>query len=506
MTVIPLDSRQERIARALLLAERPIAAETLAADLHLTDRVVRYNLPSVEAYFGERGLRMVKRPGVGIWTEGPAHARAAVATDLDGAAGPSVLDAGDRQARILVALLRTAPAALSSSTFEARLAVSRPTIRRDVREAEAWLEQHRLHLKRLPGVGVVVVGGELAIRGGLLAVVLESAPPQLLVDHLPVVPDEGARPERTPTDVERLVAELDLPAMRAILGAVYPGLVDDASVMTSAGLFLGILALRVREGHVARMNSGRLRSLLDHPAAADATQIAEGLHERTGIAPGRSDVAAITESLLGHQIVGEPPEAAAVDVRTIDRIIASAAERLHPSLADDEQLRASLTEHIRRLHVRLRFGLPVSNPLQQEVRRRYPDVYRVAAELLVDVVPVAGSPLPSEEIGLLTMYLAGSLERLRLRPKVRVTVVCPAGMATAWILVSRLVAEFPQIEVDRVVSKAALDTQADRQSDLIVSTIPLDEGSAGPPAIVVSPLLRDADIRRLGRAIASLPV
>ena len=56
--------------------------------------------------------------------------------------------------------------------------------------------------------------------------------------------------------------------------------------------------------------------------------------------------------------------------------------------------------------------------------------------------------MPVEEIGLLTMYLAGSLERHRLRPKVRVTVVCPAGMATAWILVSRLVAEFPQIEVD----------------------------------------------------------
>ena len=83
--------------------------------------------------------------------------------------------------------------------------------------------------------------------------------------------------------------------------------------------------------------------------------------------------------------------------------------------------------------------------------------------------------MPVEEVGLLTMYLAGSLERHRLRPKVRVTVVCPAGMATAWILVSRLVAEFPQIEVIRVVSKAAFETEPGEEPDLVVSTIPLDD-------------------------------
>ena len=59
--------------------------------------------------------------------------------------------------------------------------------------------------------------------------------------------------------------------------------------------------------------------------------------------------------------------------------------------------------------------------------------------------------MPHEEVGFLTMYLAGSLERSRLRPKVRITVVCPAGMATAWILVSRLSAEFPNVEITRVV-------------------------------------------------------
>jgi transcriptional antiterminator len=109
-----------------------------------------------------------------------------------------------------------------------------------------------------------------------------------------------------------------------------------------------------------------------------------------------------------------------------------------------------------------------------------------------------------EEVGLLTMYLAGSLERHRLRAKIRVTVVCPAGMATAWILVSRLVAEFPQIEVIRVVSKSAFETEPGEEPDLVVSTIPLDEPPPGSRLLVVTPLLREGDIRRLGRVLAEL--
>ena len=112
----------------------------------------------------------------------------------------------------------------------------------------------------------------------------------------------------------------------------------------------------------------------------------------------------------------------------------------------------------------------MSNPLDQEVRQRYPDVYRVASDIVAALHPVGDAVVPQEEVGFLTMYLAGSLERNRLRPKVRITVVCPAGMATAWILVSRLSAEFPNIEITRVVSKTVFEKDVDlAATDLVVS-------------------------------------
>ena len=508
-SLLPLDSRQERIARVLLAADQPVTMESLATELRLTDRVIRYNLPSIGAFMAANGLRLVRRPGVGVWAEGPLEARDRIGETLDASLGPAVLAPEDRKDRILLALLRAAPAAVSSETFERRLGVSRPTIRRDIREVETWLERHRLHLRRLPGVGVAVVGGEVDMRGGLLAAVLEGAPPRLLrPDHQR---DRGTAAtsisvaDRVPSDLEALVRDLDLPVFWRILASTYPDLDPDDQSVASVAVFLAIVAVRVRDGRLARLGSGRMRSLTDHPAFADATRIAAAMHEMTGVSLGRSDVAAITESLLGHQLVDQRREPLPIDVRAVDRILEAAASRLDPSIAADEQLRASLVEHLGRLGVRIRFGLPVTNPLQDEVRRRYPDVYRVAADVLAEVQPVRGAELPSDEIGLLTMYLAGSLERLRLRPKVRVTVVCPAGMATAWILVSRLLAEFPHLDVVRVVSKAGLHAATEELTELVVTTIPLDDVPPTATIVVVSPLLRESDVRRIGRAIESLP-
>jgi galactitol-specific phosphotransferase system IIB component len=265
-------------------------------------------------------------------------------------------------------------------------------------------------------------------------------------------------------------------------------------------LFVAIVARRVRRGHHAAFQSGQLRSLIDHPVADAAARISAAVGSAADLVLTDADVASITEFILGFvELVEASVPAEPTDGTSIERLVALAAERLHPSLAEDDQLRRNLGEHLRRLRVRLRYGLPITNPLDHEVRERYPDVYAVASEIVLALGPMGEGVVPPEEVGFLTMYLAGSLERHRLRQKVRVTVVCPAGMATAWILVSRLAAEFPHVEVTRVVSKSAFEQKFDADTaDVVVSTVPLDE-PAPVQTVVVSPLLHDRDVRRLAR-------
>ena len=85
-TALPLDTRQARIARRLLETVGPASVDDLATELKLTDRMVRYNLASVESVLAGHGLRLARRRGVGIWVEGTPTARHDLLTVLDGQA------------------------------------------------------------------------------------------------------------------------------------------------------------------------------------------------------------------------------------------------------------------------------------------------------------------------------------------------------------------------------------------------------------------------------------
>src|SRR5438093_745032 len=501
MAVVPLDSRQASITRLLLTEERPSTVEAIASELNLTGRIVRYNLPSIDTYLRPEGLRVMRRRGVGVWVQGDEDRRHALLSALGPVAGPRVLDGDDRKLRVLAALLDESPRPVHIADLEEALGASRPTVRRDVRAAEAWLEGHQLHLQRLPGIGIAVRGSEIDIRKGLLSLVLEAVPAEHLLSQMDA--DGSARPPMGDTrGLAEFASRLDLPTHRSILTEQLLAPDDNGPMAMVATLYLAIVTRRVRAGHQAELQSGQLRSLIDHPVAAAAARIAAAVQKAANLTLSEADVAAITEFLLGFvELVDASLATQADDEIVIDRLVASAAARLHPSLAEDVQLRRSLGEHLRRLRVRLRYGLPVTNPLDQEVRQRYPDVYRVASEIVAALHPVGDAVVPQEEVGFLTMYLAGSLERNRLRPKIRITVVCPAGMATAWILVSRLSAEFPNIEITRVVSKTTFESDVDvANTDLVVSTIPLDE-LKNVQTVVVSPLLRERDLRHLSRIL-----
>lgn len=494
MAAVPLDSRQARITRHLLAHATPATIEAIASDLKLTARVVRYNLPSVETYLRAAGLDIVRRPGVGIWVSGDGERRRRTLSDLEPVDAIRVLSADERQLRGLAALLDAAPHPIDLGDLEGELGVSRPTVRRDVRATEPWLDEHHLHLQRLPGTGVAIRGRESDIRRALLSLVLESTETDALVAAM--------RAHRSgPTGpLAALIAELDLPTFRRILREQLDDRDDNAPMAIAETLFIAIVARRVRRGYLSQFQGGQLRSLIDHPVAEVASRIASAVGNAASLSLTDADVASITEFMLGFvELIDENRTPEPDDNEVIERLVGLAAARLHAALGEDELLRRNLTDHLRRLRVRLRYGLPIANPLDHEVRARYPDVHAVATEIVAALGPLGESAVPPEEVGFLTMYLAGSLERHRLRPKIRVTVVCPAGMATAWILVSRLAAEFPNVEVTRVVSKSAFEQRLDAENaDVVVSTVPLGDAFA-VQSVVVSPLLHERDVRRLAR-------
>lgn len=471
----------------------------MANDLGLSQRVIRYRLGAVESFLATRSLSLRRQRGAGLWIEGDPNAVQALREELASLSQAPRVYARDERDHVLVAdLLWTAPDATSLDQLHEILEVSKASARRDLRRNEDWLERHGLVVVRRPGVGVGVAGPEIRIRQALVHLTIEAVPHEVLAE-LTVRSYEQAKlvHVRVPAGLREHLAQLPLQQTASLLtDAPFSGLLEQSNNELVFCLYLAITAVRLSEGKTIVMDTGQQRSLADHPVSATAASIAGALADSFELELTELEVAGITEYLLGLTTLGLAAGTDHQDQGDLVReLVEIAASRLHPTLADDAELRRSLSQHLERLGVRLRYRLPVHNPLLSEVADRYPDVHEVAEDLGHAIARHFGSPMPPDEVGFVTMYLAGAMERSRLKPSRRAVVVCPSGMATVWVLVSRLQAEFPQLELVSVLSTGTYDELDDHDIDLVISTVAIEEHEV--PVVVVSPLLSASDTKKL---------
>ena len=500
---IPLDSRVIRILQWLLDQDRVRSTADLAADLGLSQRVVRYRLPTVESYIQPWNATLTTQRGRGLLLEVSPDVRQTIIDDLASQfEAPRVYAPEERSRLILAALLWAAPAVISLDEIHLELEVSKSSARRDLHMVEPWLERNGLPLVRRPGKGISVVGSERRIRQVMVQLMLETVPEEVLLAQLRAVDAERDRlSARVPVGLrERLLALPLAEAAAAVDASPLRGRLTTGRGEAVFVLYLAVTIARLRIGHAVEVETGLQRSVMDHPIAASIDGLIGVIASLAGSEVDEAESAAITEYLLGLDALETIGEGRSVlSGRVVDRVLSAAAEKLHPALADDIELRRGLSAHIERLTLRLRHGLPVHNPLLREVKERYPDVHEVARSIAEEIEDAFSAAIVEDEIGFLTMYLSGAMERARLRPRRRALVVCPSGMATAWVLVSRIHAEFPELELVEVLSEQGYESLDHRDFDLVISTVPVVEHRA--PVVVVNPLMSSSDVARVAALV-----
>jgi mannitol/fructose-specific phosphotransferase system IIA component (Ntr-type)/galactitol-specific phosphotransferase system IIB component len=247
-----------------------------------------------------------------------------------------------------------------------------------------------------------------------------------------------------------------------------------------------------------------------------AEKIVTHMEQHLGIALTEAEKVYLTEQLLKaekraslrEQTTTTPrQQEAALDSEAaliVHRILEHASFYLHPSLRVDQELIHNLTLHVGPAMEQLRLGLRFRNPLIGKIQKRYPYVLKVTRESTQFLVDELGQELPLEEIGYITMYLVAAMERLRPRvpPRRKLLIVCNGGVATCWLLTSRIQAELPGMEIVGTLSVTELHAQGGpRDADVIVCTVPLRVRYPDVPTVIVSPLLPPEDLEQLRRIV-----
>lgn len=494
----PLDSRVVRIVRWLLSQTETRSTADLATDLVLSERAVRYRLSAVQNFLQSHGAELRRQRGTGLSIVADDDVRKAIVAELDArTTAPRVYAPEEREHLLLDSLLWNYPSTISLDRLNEELEVSKTSARRDLKRVQPWLDRVGLPVVRKPGQGIALHGSEQRVRRALVQLFLEAVPADVLdelatrsledANLVRVRVPAGLRDRLSALPIQRCAAAIRDSPLRDRLASGNSDLVYT--------LYLAITEARAAEGHAIELEPGQFLSLRDHPVSDTVRELVGHLDTADTASLSDEEIAGLTEYLLGFDELAAETVTSDEIEHLVSEILDIATDRLHASLVEDDELRRSLGLHLTRLTVRLRYGLPVHNPLRQEVAERYPEVQAVADELSEMLSSHFGAPLQADEIGFITMYLSGAMERGHLRPRKQAMVVCPAGMATAWVLVSRLQAEFPELALAEVLSASVYEHRDTSEFDLVISTVPLDE--AGAPVIVVSPLLSSADVRTL---------
>ena len=158
-----------------------------------------------------------------------------------------------------------------------------------------------------------------------------------------------------------------------------------------------------------------------------------------------------------------------------------------------EQLVSMLAQHLQMSIYRYRYGIQLGNPLIEEIRKSYADLFDITKKALHSMKQELAFPIPNSEVAYITMHFGGFLKNQSDTYRVKVIIVCPNGISTAYMLKSEVESLHPSIDVVGIVSVDELDKYSN-QADFVISTVDVN---AYIPVLRVNPIISEEDRMRI---------
>jgi len=186
---------------------------------------------------------------------------------------------------------------------------------------------------------------------------------------------------------------------------------------------------------------------------------------------------------------------------SIREIVHITGKRLNMAIQCDHQLMSGLRQHINPALYRLTMGLEVRNPIINDIKEYYKDLYEAVDYACRLVFSKYNLMIPANEVGYVTMHVGAAIERQHgFENRLRVLVICPNGISTVKILFGKLKSKFPEIDEVDVCSLREMDEKIKGNYDIILSTVEVSK-KPGNDILFISPFLPSKDIEKVSALI-----
>lgn len=476
-----LTKRSGDIIRVLIRfpQDKPVTTAIISDELHISSRSIQRELPTVEKWLTAKGFRFVRKRSVGLFLDEPDDRRRELLTLLDatGTDIPSADDRHNRQRQLLHALL-FAREPVKSLTFMDQFGISEGTLTSDLNQIEKWFDKYHLRLVRRQGLGIFLTGSETARR-------------QAVTSHLK---DQKAIPEAEISEsITDSVAQIVSDGARTL----HLNLSDNGYLRLN--IYLSYSVCRIRQGEYITAEEAAFEDLTMEPEFAVAEYLMQKLRQTFRLPIIESETRYLAIFLTGIRIwSAEQRDLTSkrdFDVHQITlALIQNVSEILDIDFGSDPQLARELGMHIQPAIGRIRAGIPIENPLLEEIQNRYDEVYQACTAGCIALSASYRLPsFPPSEVGFISIYFSMALDRrAKLARRISVIIVCPTGIGSSRLLAENLHKAYPDLDIRGTTSAFHIEPEelAQNDIDLIISTVRLDTTYR---YIYVSPLLNRQD-------------
>ena len=488
----------------LINSNEPIKISELAKLFNVSSRTIRYDLDAIDEFLKYNNLpQLIRKPNVGVKFSELLEHRNKALSFLD-TLSPYYYNLSQKErVNVILSELIQQRDYITINTLAEKLMVSRSTVISDLKKVKEWLEERGLYLKALPKYGVKVVGDEKQLRRAAIELLTEAIDIDKALDIVKA-PFYG-RSLGGSSQIAKLFEDIDIPYIEQCVQIAERELETIFSDAAFSGLVIhiAIAIKRIQLGKDIVMPKEELKALEMTKEFAVASNIAKMLEDRFNVSIPVDEIGYITIHLLGSNVAKPKTYLNEnwIEYQLLtEKIIRNVSERIKENLLEDQQLFEGLLDHLRPTIYRLRHDLKLKNPILDEIKTNYRELFEIVRESLKPIEEYTGRNLNEEEIGYFVIHFGAAIERKKTAISPNVLVVCSTGIGTAKLLSSRLQSVFDVHIIDTIAFHQIKEVLKDKKIDLIVSTVPLkcDEVKV----VEVNPLLTDKDIEKLSKFLA----
>ena len=478
-----MNERQIKLARLLIEHDKILPASFYSKKLSVSTKTVFQDLETLRLFIQPYSVEIERLPSLGIHLSGEHSAKSNFLKELESELSQDQLSPVNRRVKIIQSVFFEEDNPTLESLAEQYL-VSKTSLYNDLKIINEIIVSN--------GIEIISNNDGLTSQGAENEIQLAI---KQLVTHFSNLIEEKSVNAKLYHFFEKQLVDI----VSKILHKNFRELTEKVSdyYMESLLTTLLVQCRRIQMGyHVEGEDDYLFSSIRYMETFVVANDMSERLSQETVLNFSEADKDYLSRQLFAHRVTTEVKASDEKYVDLVYRLISRMSKIEKIDLTQDEHLFNSLLYHIPAMILRLKRGIHIENPLLENIRDQYSELFSIVWYALVIVEQQYNVILNDDEISFILIHFQIALDRQSKASNI--VIICQYGMSSAQFIYSK-VRKFIPAHDNVEISTLERFNKSDKENiDLIISSIDIPQSKT--PFVKVTPLVSNQDYIKIMEA------